>query len=188
MDSSDTPITDRLRAGDPAVDLEELTALLYPELRRMAGRMMRREASGHTLQGTALVHEVYLRLAGGDLRVESRAHFMALAARVMRQIMIDHARGKDRLKRGGDQLRVSLTEADRRSGGEDPIEILALDDALKALATFDPRRARLLELQLFGGLSYSEMAETVGVSEATVHRELRLARAWLQRRLEEPGA
>ena len=182
MDPSDTPITDLLLSGAPEVDVERLTTLLYPELRRMAQRMMRREKSGHTLQSTALVHEAYLRLAGGEIRVESRAHFLALAAQVMRRIMIDHARGRDRLKRGGDQLRLSLTEADRESR-ESPFEILALDRALESLAGFDPRRSKLLEMQLFGGLSYPEMAEALGVSEATVHRELRLARAWLQRQL-----
>lgn len=161
-------------------DLEAVVERLYPELHRLARSAMRQERGEHTLQSTALVHEAYLRLAGSDLAIESRAHFLALAARVMRRILIDHARSRQRLKRGGDHHRVSLTEADRE-GRENSFEILALDRALASLHAIDERRAKLLELQLFAGSSYAEMAEALGVSEATVHRELRLARAWLQR-------
>lgn len=182
MRATDPSITDLLASGDPEVDVQWLTERLYPELRRLAASAMRRERGGHTLQSTALVHEAYLRLSEGDLRVESRAHFLALASRVMRRILIDHARGRDRLKRGGEHERISLTEANP-SSGESPHEILALDQALDALRAFDERRAKLLELQLFGGLTYGEMAEALAVSEATVHRELRLARAWLHREL-----
>lgn len=182
MKSTDPPITERLASGDPEANVEWLTQRLYPELRRLAQQAMRRERVGHTLQSTALVHEAYLRLLEGDLRVESRAHFLALASRVMRRILIDHARGRDRLKRGGEYERISLTEANP-SSGDSPFEIIALDQALDALKSFDERRARLLELQLFGGLTYPEMAEALDVSEATVHRELRLARAWLHREL-----
>ena len=169
-------------------DLEALVERLYPELRRLARSAMRQERGEHTLQSTALVHEAYLRLAASEPAIESRAHFLALAARVMRQILIDHARGRHRLKRGGEQRRVSLTEADRE-GRENAFEILALDRALAALHAIDERRAKLLELQLFAGSSYVEMAEAVGISEATVHRELRLARAWLQREMAagDPG-
>lgn len=182
MKSTDPPITDLLASGDPEVSVEWLTQRLYPELRRLARGAMRRERAGHTLQSTALVHEAYLRLSEGEIRVESRAHFLALASRVMRRILIDHARGRDRLKRGAEYERISLTEAHPASG-ESPYEILALDQALEALKAFDERRAKLLELQLFGGLTYAEMAEALDVSEATVHRELRLARAWLRREL-----
>lgn len=194
MRAIDPSITDLLASGDPEVDVQWLTERLYPELRRLAASAMRRERAGHTLQSTALVHEAYLRLSEGGLRVESRAHFLALASRVMRRILIDHARGRDRVKRGGEHERISLTEAPQTalagagSSGESPYEILALDQALDALRAFDERRAKLLELQLFGGLTYGEMAEALGVSEATVHRELRLARAWLHRELGAPGA
>jgi RNA polymerase sigma factor (TIGR02999 family) len=189
MDAPDDPAGGRLTPGDEGAAgdgeaLDELAAQLYPELRRLARRAMRGERSGHTLQTTALVHELYLRLADGELAVESRAHFLALSARVMRRILIDHARGHDRLKRAGDQVRVSLTRVqDELAVEEATVEVLALDRALRSLQNFDPRRARLLELQLFGGLTYPEMAEALEISEATVHRELRLARAWLQRDL-----
>lgn len=165
-----------------APTLERLTEVLYPELRRLAQGAMRREGSSHTLQPTALVNEAFLRLSGGALAVESRAHFLALAARLMRRILIDHARGRARDKRGGDRFQVTLTEGAKVGDGPS-LELVDLDRALDELATFDPRRAQLLELQFFGGLTYPEMAEALGVSEATVHRDLRLARAWLQRQL-----
>lgn len=174
---------DGLPVDDEAA-LNELAEQLYPELQRLARGALRRESAGHTLQTTALVNEAYLRLAGGDFAVESRAHFLALAARLMRRILIDHARGKNRLKRGGDHIRVSLTWARKELSEEEvTAEILALDGAMRSLHAFDPRRARLIELQLFGGMTYPEMAETMEISEATVHRDLRLARAWLQREL-----
>ena len=185
MTSIDPPITERLASGNSDANVEWLTQRLYPELRRLAQNAMRRERAGHTLQSTALVHEAYLRLSEGPVRIESRAHFLALASRAMRRILIDHARGRDRLKRGGEYERISLTEANP-SSGDSPYEIIALDQALDALKSFDKRRARLLELQLFGGLTYPEMAEALDVSEATVHRELRLARAWLHRELGSP--
>lgn len=177
------PSEDEPGPAENSRGLDELAAVLYPELRRLAKREMGREGSGHTLQATALVHEAYLRLAGGDLRIDSRAHFLALSARLMRRILIDHARGRNRLKRGGDQVQVTLT--DGAAVGHGPsVEAIVLDQALKTLAGFDARRAKLLELQLFGGLTYPEMAEAVGISEATVHRDLKLARAWLQHRLD----
>jgi RNA polymerase sigma factor (TIGR02999 family) len=181
MDDPERSITDLL-SDRTRVDLDALVERLYPELRRLARSAMRQERGEHTLQSTALVHEAYLRLTESELVIESRAHFLALAARVMRQVLIDHARGRDRQKRGGDQCRISLTEADRE-GRENAFEILALDRALASLQVFDERRAKLLELQLFAGSSYAEMAEAMGISEATVHRELRLARAWLQREM-----
>ena len=183
MSDTDRPRQEPTHHGP---SLERLTEVLYPELRRLARGAMHREGPQHTLQPTALVNEAYIRLAGSDLAVESRAHFLALAARLMRRILIDHARGGSRDKRGGGQPALTLTES--VAVGEGPrLEVLDLDRALAELAGFDPRRAHLLELQLFGGLTYPEMAETVGISEATVHRELRLARAWLQRQLSSSG-
>ncbi len=164
---------------------DELFGVLYPELRRLARSAMRRERDGHTLQATALVHEAWLRLAPNLPEVEGKAHFLALAARTMRRILIDHSRGRERLKRSGERVRITLAEG--VPGTEGPsVDLLALDQALVALAAFDGRRARLLELQLFGGLTYPEMAAALEISEATVHREIRLARAWLHRELGAP--
>jgi RNA polymerase sigma factor (TIGR02999 family) len=185
MASSDgTSITELLRDFDPedGFAVETLTELLYPELRRLARGRMRAERPGHTLQTTALVHEAYLRLVGADLEIESRAHFLALAARLMRRILVDHARGRERLKRGGGELLIPLSQAETVVDGP-ASEILALDAALAELRRKDERMARLVDLQLFGGLSYQELAAAVGVSEATVHRDLRMARAWLRREL-----
>ncbi|MEM7585393.1 MAG: ECF-type sigma factor [Acidobacteriota bacterium] len=182
MSDADRPCNGESRSPSDDPTLERLTEVLYPELRRLAQGTMRREGPKHTLQPTALVNEAYLRLAGGTLAVESRAHFLALAARLMRRILIDHARGRSRDKRGGGQPAITLTESAAIGAGPS-LEVLDLDRALGELASFDPRRAQLLELQLFGGLTYPEMAEAASVSEATVHRELRLARAWLQRQL-----
>jgi RNA polymerase sigma factor (TIGR02999 family) len=190
MGSSDgTSITELLRGFDPEdrSAVEKLTELLYPELRQLARSRMRAERPGHTLQTTALVHEAYLRLIGAELEIESRAHFLALAARLMRRILVDHARGRDRLKRGGGELRVPLSEAENVSDSA-AAEILALDAALSELRNKDQRMARLVDLQMFGGLSYPEMAVAVGVSEATVHRDLRMARAWLRRELSSSGS
>ena len=169
--------------AETAVD--ELTAALYPELRRLARRAMRGERGNHTLQTTSLIHEAYLRLTDSPLQVLSRAHFLALSARTMRRILIDHARGHDRLKRGGALVQVSLSE-ELAVMDVPSLDLLTVDLLLGQLQKMDPRRAALLEMQLFGGLTYPEMAQAVGISEATVHRELRLARAWLQRELQAP--
>ncbi len=188
MKSTDLPITELTGFGlEEQADVAQLTELLYAELRDLARGAMRRERAGHTLQSTALVNEAFLRLSEGHVQVRSRSHFLALAARVMRQVLIDHARGRERQKRGGDFQRVSLTEADP-SSDQQLYEILALDQALDSLKAFDSRRAQMLEMQLFAGLTYGEMAEALGCSEATVHRELRLARAWLHRRLAANGS
>lgn len=172
----------------PAAQIDQLTSWLYPELQRLARRAMQGERANHTLQTTSLVHEAYLKLADSRLQVSSRGHFMALCARVMRRILIDHARGHERIKRGGPRQQITLGEAVAVLPGPD-IEFLALDQALAELERLDARRARLLECQLFAGMSYPEMAEAMAISEATVHRELRLARAWLQRELadSDPG-
>jgi RNA polymerase sigma factor (TIGR02999 family) len=174
------------RRGD-AVALERLLPLVYPDLRKVARAHLRREEPGHSLQPTALVHEVYLRLVGLDrLRVESRTHFMALAARLMRQILVDHARRRRAGKRGGAVTVVGLDMLPARaepSTGAPDVDILALDRALEELATFDPQQCRLVELKFFAGLSIDEMAETLGISTATVEREWVIARAWLYHRL-----
>jgi RNA polymerase sigma factor (TIGR02999 family) len=171
-------------SAEGGTELQVLSDWLYPELRRLANRAMRGEQPGHTLQTTALIHEAYLRLAESGLRFESRGHFLALSATTMRRVLVDHARGRDRQKRGGRQQQVTLGEHMLSDAGPD-LDLLALDQALIQLQQVDPRRARLVEYQLFAGMSYPEMAVICGVSEATVHRELRLGRAWVQRALAE---
>jgi RNA polymerase sigma factor (TIGR02999 family) len=177
-----TRLLDHYREGDRDA-LERLLPLVYDELRTIAARHLRRERSDHTLQPTALVHEAYLRLAdqeGG--RFENRAHFFGIAARLMRQILVDHARTHNREKRGGGLARVTL--ADEVLGAQEPdLDLIALDDALKALAEIEPELCRLVELRYFGGLTIEETAEVLGTSPATVKRDWAMAKAFLHRRL-----
>lgn len=164
--------------------LDELLPLLHAELRRVASRHLGRERPGHTLQPTALVNEAYVRLVGQrDMQWQSRAHFIGVAAQLMRFILVDHHRKKRNAKRGGAAIRVTFSEdlevADARGGGD----FLALDAALAKLSAQDERKAKIAELKYFGGLNTEETAEALSVSTATVVREWRLARAWLQREL-----
>lgn len=160
---------------------ERLVQLVYAELHRMADRFLRGERAGHTLQPTALVHEAYLQLVD-QKRVDwqSRSHFFAIAARVMRRILVDYARRHLRQKRGGGRERLPL-ESVSGFGVERLPELIALDDALAALAKTDPRKAAVVELRYFGGFSVEETAEILGVSVPTVSRHWRVARAWLYR-------
>ena len=184
-------VTALLRAwqGGDATALERLTPLVYDHLRSMARRRMRRERSGHSLQSTALVNEAYLRLV--DVRNvdwRDRAHFFAVSSEVMRRILVDAARARQTEKRGGKLARVEHSEGfdfDRLPAPHsDPADaVLALDSALAALAQLDPRRARVVQLRFFGGLSVDETAHVLGVSPQTVMRDWRLARAWLVREL-----
>jgi RNA polymerase sigma-70 factor, ECF subfamily len=163
--------------------LEELIPLVYPELRRIARRYMRREQLHHTLQTSALINEAYLRLI--DQRTvdwKNRAHFYAVAAQVMRHILIDHARKYRFAKRGSDATRVPLDDALRQKS-EIASEFIALDDALNSLATIDPRKSRVVELRFFGGLTVEETASVLELSPITVKREWRAARAWLHREI-----
>lgn len=162
---------------------ERLVQLVYAELHRMADRFLRGERTGHTLQPTALVHEAYLQLVG-QKRVDwqSRSHFFAIAARVMRRILVDYARGHLRQKRGGGRERVPL-ESVSGFGIERLPELVALDDALAVLAKTDPRKAAVVELRYFGGFSVEETAEILGLSAPTVGRHWRVARAWLFREI-----
>jgi RNA polymerase sigma factor (TIGR02999 family) len=163
--------------------MDKLMPLVYNELRRLAKQHMRRERAGHTLQTTALIHEVYLRLIdASQVRLENRRHFFAVASRLMRQALVDLARERGSLKRGGGAERVSLDEALMVSEQLDD-ELLALDEALWALAEFDARKSQVVELRFFGGLSVEETAEALEVSVETVHRDWRLARSWLLRKL-----
>ena len=162
--------------------LDRLTPLVYEELHRRARRLMNRERSGHSLQPTALIHETYLRLvasSAADLR--DRHHFYALAARLMRQILVDHARSRGRRKRGGANVAIAFDEAVATPTAAP--DLVRLDDALRALAETDERKSRVVELRFFGGFSVEETADVLGVSPQTVLRDWRLAKAWLQREM-----
>lgn len=182
-----TRLLHRWRDGDQGA-LDELTPLLYDELRRLASGQLRRERANHTLQATEVVHEAFVRLIGSDVPWQDRAHFLAVAARTMRRLLVDHARGRRRDKRGGGLVRVTLQPRDAVL--EPPgAEILALDRALSELGRRDPRAASVVELHHFGGLTHDEAAAVLGVSASTVKRDLRVAMAWLQRELiGAPGA
>jgi RNA polymerase sigma-70 factor (ECF subfamily) len=180
-------VADLSRVGGPEVSSpDDLFEAVYDPLRRLAGRYLRRERPGHTLQPTALVHEAYLKLIDQS-RVDwrGRTHFFAVGARVMRRILIDHARTRKRAKRGGDWLRVSLTGlAGSPLGGElDPTQLLALHSALEKLARIDARQARVVELRYFAGLKMSEVAEVLGLSKRTVDADWARARTWLEKEL-----
>ena len=174
--------------GDTAA-LDRLVPLLYDDLRRVARGHLRRERPGHSLQATALVHEVFLRLVDVDrMTLKSRAHFFALSARLMRQILVDHARRQRASKRGGSATVISLNEA---SGAAAPtstssVDVHALDEALDALSSLDARQCRVVELRFFAGLNIPEAADALGVSTATVEREWAMAKAWLHQRLSTP--
>jgi RNA polymerase sigma-70 factor, ECF subfamily len=171
----------RWRAGDEDA-YARLVPLVYSELRRLARGQLRREQAGHSLQPTALVHEAYLRLVKADVDWRDRTHFLSVASRVMRRILVEHARARQTDKRGGKALHVTLTEPIPAPDAK-PVDILALDEALERLRAFDARQAQVVELSYFGGLTYPEIGELVGISEASVDRDLRHARAWLRREL-----
>ena len=190
-------VTELLRAWSAGEDQasDSLVRLVYAELRRQAQLVMRREDQGHTLQPTALVHEAWLRLGDQqDARWESRTQFFAIAAQMMRRVLLDHARTRHALKRGGANVRVSLGDGDffavespsRPELGTpiDPLDVIALDDALARLAVLDPQKARLVDLRYFAGLSIPEAAAALGVSTATIGREWAIARMWLRRELD----
>ena len=169
---------------------DRLLELIYPELHRIAERQMRRERAGHTLQPTALVHEAYLKLVDqSHVDWRNRAHFLGVAAQAMRRLLVDHARGRDRDKRGGGATLLELDSAAGEAGlavAGRSVDLLALDQALERLAVLDPAQARLVELRFFGGLSVEEAAEALGVSTATAGRDFRSARAFLARELGAP--
>jgi RNA polymerase sigma factor (TIGR02999 family) len=169
------------RAGDQRA-LQALIPLVYQELHRIAQYHLKQERPEHTLQSTALVHEAYLRLAKqAPAEVENRAHFMAVASRLMRQILVDHARGHRAAKRGGG-LKLELQDAMTRQKAPD-IDLISLDHALNELARLDPQQSSIVEMRFFGGLSIEDTAEVMGVSPTTVKREWATARAWLRREL-----
>jgi RNA polymerase sigma factor (TIGR02999 family) len=170
-------------AGDDAAR-ERLLQAVYGELKAIARQVFRRERGGHTLQPTAVVHEAFLKLAGGAATsFRDRAHFFAIAAQAMRQILVDHARARTTAKRGGGALRVELGDQPATAGGATFADVLAIDEALSRLGKHDADQARLVELRFFGGLTVEETAEVLGVSAPTVKRDWRLARAFLSREL-----
>ena len=173
--------------GDEAA-LERLIPLVYRELHQIARRCMAGERADHSLQATALVNEAYVRLVDAqDVAWHDRAHFLAVSAQVMRHILVDHARAKRAQKRGGDALEVAFDEA-LTVTSEPAQDFVALDDALEALAAFDERKSRVIELRFFGGLSVEETASVLNVSPDTVMRDWRLAKAWLQREMRGESA
>ena len=181
-----TQLLERWSHGDDAA-LAELTPLVYKELRRLAHRHMGGERRDHTLQTTALVNEAYLRLAGQtNPSWQDRAHFFAVAARAMRQILVNYAKSQGSQKRGGGAIKVELGEAALVSQ-EQSKEIVDLHEALERLATLDARKAQVVELKYFGGLNYDEMAEVLKISPVTVRRDWRFARAWLYTELHNAG-
>jgi len=172
--------------GDKAA-LDQLVPLVYPELRRLAKRHMNREDPAHTLQTSALINEAYLKLVDQqDVEWQNRAHFFAVAAQVMRHILVDHARTRNYAKRGGGAPKLPLDEAaaltEQRAG-----ELIALDDALRELAALDERKSQIIELRFFGGLSLEETAQVIKISPSTVQREWRAAKAWLHHTMTNRG-
>lgn len=177
-----TELLSEMRRGDPGV-ADELFERVYNELRRLAGSYLRRERPEHTLQPTALVHEAYLKLIGSDNKNwDDRKHFFNMAAQVMRNILVDHARKHQANKRGGEGRKVSLDEAVEFYRERD-LDLIALDDALKTLESLDPDQSRIVELKFFAGLNIGQIAELMEVSEATVNREWHKAKMWLRTQL-----
>jgi len=185
LESTSKSVTQLLRdwsSGDLAAR-DQLMGVVYDELRRLAAYYLNRERPDHTLQPTALVHEAYLRLcAETEADWGSRAHFFGAASRLMRRILVDHARARLAMKRGGGRLRVSGIEGLSPAAGAD-IDLIALDEALNELAMLDPQQSQIVDVRFFGGLSVEETAEALGVSPATVKRDWTTAKAWLRRRL-----
>jgi RNA polymerase sigma factor (TIGR02999 family) len=184
-----TQLLSEWRSGHPQA-LERLTPLVYDELRRLARGYMREERRGHTLQATAVVHEAFMRLIQANVALQDRGHFFALASRLMRRVLVDHAKSRARLKRsagtGTGTLARTLPEEPGQSDSDESslsqsndVDVIALDEALETLLQLEPRLAQVIELYYFGGMKYEEIASAIGASPATVHRDIRLARAWL---------
>jgi len=170
-------------SGQPQA-LERLTPLVYDELRKLARGHMRAERGSHTLQATAVVHEAFLRLVQANVTLQDRGHFFALASRLMRHVLVDHAKSKLRVKRNYSGHEVHPREV---AAAPADIDVIALDEALERLLKLEPRLAQVVELRYFGGMTYDEIASNLGTSAATVHRDIRLARAWLLDEIEGEG-
>ncbi|HEY2144716.1 MAG TPA: sigma-70 family RNA polymerase sigma factor [Steroidobacteraceae bacterium] len=172
-----TQLLTEWRSGQPQA-LERLTPLVYDELRRLARGYMRAERGSHTLQATAVVHEAFLRLIQANVALQDRSHFFALASRLMRRVLVDHAKSRSRIKRHAG-TREQIGDGAGDTGPHVDVDVIALDDALESLLQLEPRLAQVIELHYFGGMTYDEIARAMGASAATVHRDIRLARAWL---------
>jgi RNA polymerase sigma factor (TIGR02999 family) len=172
-----TQLLTEWRSGHPQA-LDRLTPLVYDELRRLARSYMRAERGSHTLQATAVVHEAFLRLVQANVALQDRGHFFALASRLMRRVLVDHAKSRSRMKRNSGARDLAAESTDETLPAMD-FDVVALDDALEGLQQLEPRLAQVIELHYFGGLTYDQIAAAVGASAATVHRDIRLARAWL---------
>jgi RNA polymerase sigma factor (TIGR02999 family) len=188
MSESASPpdITQMLQEWSDGKDevLNQLMPLVYEELHRQAARYLRRERQDHTLQTTGLIHEAYLKLVDQrEVKWQSRTHFFAIASQAMRRILVDYARTRQRAKRGGDDVRVSLTAAEKIASDNKPMDLIALDEALTRLAAIDQQSARVVELRYFSGLSLEETATILKISRATAAREWSMAQAWLRREL-----
>jgi RNA polymerase sigma factor (TIGR02999 family) len=167
--------------------LDRILPIVYDELRKQAARYLRRERVGHTLQTTALINEAYIRLVDQkNVRWQNRAHFFGIAAQLMRRILVDHARAKGRAKRGGSDIRVSLSDANLIAKERD-LDVVAVDQALERLAQIDEQQSRVVELRFFGGLTVEETAEVLKISPATVKRDWGMAKAWLHREISRNG-
>jgi RNA polymerase sigma factor (TIGR02999 family) len=179
-----TQVLQAIGRGDGRAS-DELLPLVYDELRRLAAARMAQEAAGQTLQPTALVHEAWLRMVkDGERNWQNRAHFFGAAAEAMRRILIENARRKSRLKRGGDQARIDIEQLELAATTPDD-KVLLIDDALERLQTEDPEKARIVVLKFFGGLTNQEVAENLGVTERTIERQWAFAKAWLFRSIHE---
>ncbi len=172
-----TQLLTEWRSGHPQA-LDRLTPLVYDELRRLARNYMRGERGSHTLQATAVVHEAFLRLIQANVALQDRSHFFALASRLMRRVLVDHAKSRSRVKRNSGARDLAAETGDPTQPPTD-LDIVALDDALEGLQQMEPRLAQVIELHYFGGMTYDQIAAAAGMSAATVHRDIRLARAWL---------
>jgi len=172
-----TQLLTEWRSGHPQA-LDRLTPLVYDELRRLARNYMRAERGSHTLQATAVVHEAFVRLIQANVALQDRGHFFALASRLMRRVLVDHAKSRSRIKRNAG-IRDLLAQDTSETPPPADFDVVALDDALEGLQQMEPRLAQVIELHYFGGLTYEQIAAAVGISAATVHRDIRLARAWL---------
>ncbi len=177
-----TQLLNRWVDGDAAA-LDQVTSLVYAQLRQIARQLVRRERESHTLQPTALVHEAFVRLIGVKVEWQNRAHFFAIAARMMRRLLVNEAQARVAEKRGGGRLRITLDDNVGQLAAQE--DVLELDAALSRLAENDPRKSDVLELHYFGGLTHPQISTALGISESTVRRELRLARLWLRRLLGE---
>ena len=187
--SSEEPVTLLLQQWSEGNKeaLDRLMPIVYAQLRKLAAHALRGERPNHTLRATELVHEAYLKLIGSETPWQSRAHFYAVAATVLRHILVDHAKSNRRQKRGGDAEKIPLDEA-VLVGPEVSWEVVNLDEAMKRLAVSDTRKSQIVELTFFGGMTLEEIAAVLNSSDKTVHRELRVAKAWLHRELRPEGA